>query len=171
MSRRKNGVLQKPDNNFSMSNNSLRIHLDNLLARELNRDQFCATAVRLISEANPDYDWVGIYIAEEEALRVPDSYYVGPKTEHTVIPYNEGVCGASATHREMIVVDDVHHDSRYIACSIYTKSEIVVPIMQNGTLFGVLDLDSDVAAAFGKDDQKILQDAADRIAQYLAQLQ
>ena len=152
-----------------MSTDSLRNQLTKLLSQQLTPAQFCRQTVLRIKERSPKYDWVGIYLARQDALFVPDQYYVGPQTEHTTIPYDEGICGAAATQRKTIVVDDVNSDPRHIACSIHTQSEIVVPIQKEERLFGVLDLDSDQPAAFGEQERQDLEDAAGIIADYLDQ--
>ena len=62
-------------------------------------------------------------------------------------------------------MDDVNSDPRYLACSIETKSEIVVPIMVDGQVFGEIDIDSDQPAAFGDDDRVLLEGIAPALAQ------
>lgn len=152
-----------------MSDNTVQKRIRQLIAEQPDQETFSKKVVRQIKAARPYYDWVGIYLAADDALRLPDSYYIGPATTHTVIPYDEGICGAAATQRQTIIVDDVNSDPRYIACSIRTKSEIVVPVMKNGTLYGVLDLDSDTPAAFTVEDRKLLTSAADTIAEFFSQ--
>ncbi|MBS1270996.1 MAG: Free methionine-R-sulfoxide reductase [Candidatus Marinimicrobia bacterium] len=140
--------------------------LEQLIRSKPEQDEFCEAAVRLIADSNDAFDWVGIYLAEDEILQLPETYYQGAEPDHKVIPFDEGICGASARSRETIVVDDVKSDPRYLACSIYTQSEIVVPIIKNGQLYGVLDLDSDTLAAFQSDEQSFLESAANLIADY-----
>ena len=84
-------------------------------------------AVRLLAAEMPTYTWVGIYTLEGEELVLGP--FVGKPSPHTRIPLGRGICGAAATHKETIVVDDVNADPRYLACSLETRSEIVVPIM------------------------------------------
>jgi hypothetical protein len=67
-----------------------------------------------------------------------------------------GICGAAAAEKATIVVDDVNADPRYLACSLDTRSEIVVPIMRKGEVLGELDVDSDRPAAFGPEDKRLL---------------
>ena len=92
-----------------------------------------ANFVALIHQMLPDVSWTGIYLNKEEIL------ILGPfqgKVACTVIPFNRGVCGASATERRTIVVPNVHRFSGHIACDEGTMSEIVVPLIINGELFG-----------------------------------
>ena len=74
--------------------------------------------------------------------------YLGKPSPHTRIPLNRGICGAAASEKATIIVDDVNSDPRYLACSIETKSEIVVPILRGEQVFGEIDIDSDRPAAF-----------------------
>ena len=76
----------------------------------------------------PDYSWVGIYLLDGNELVLGP--FVGKPSPHTRIPLGRGICGAAAAEKATIIVDDVNADPRYLACSIETKSEIVVPIMR-----------------------------------------
>lgn len=126
-----------------------------------------ANFVALIHQMLPDVSWTGIYLNKEEIL------ILGPfqgKVACTVIPFNRGVCGASATERRTIVVPNVHRFSGHIACDEGTMSEIVVPLIINGELFGVLDLDSYSENRFDETDQKYLEKSADILISYLQKL-
>ena len=111
-------------------------------------------AVELLKERMPRYTWVGIYLVTGNELVLGP--FRGKPSPHTTIPFGRGICGAAATGRATIIVDDVNNDPRYLACSIDTQSEIVVPIMRDGVL-GEIDIDSDVRAAFGPDDRDLLE--------------
>ena len=104
-------------------------------------------AVGALKQAMPDYTWVGIYLLDGNELVLGP--FVGKPSPHTRIPLGRGICGAAATEKATIIVDDVNADPRYLACSIETKSEIVVPIMLGGEVLGEIDIDSDRLAAFG----------------------
>jgi L-methionine (R)-S-oxide reductase len=126
-----------------------------------------ANFVALIHQMLPDVSWTGIYLNKEEIL------ILGPfqgKVACTVIPFNRGVCGASATERRTIVVPNVHRFSGHIACDEGTMSEIVVPLIIKGELFGVLDLDSYSENRFDETDQKYLEKSADILISYLQKL-
>ena len=86
--------------------------------------------------------------------------FVGKPSPHTRIPLGRGICGAAATAKATIVVDDVNADPRYLACSLETKSEIVVPILLRGEVLGEIDIDSDRPAAFGDADRALLERVA-----------
>jgi GAF domain-containing protein len=110
----------------------------------------------------PAYNWVGIYLLEGDELVLGP--FRGAPTPHVRIPLNRGICGAAASQQETIVVDDVHSDPRYLACSIETKSEIVVPIMKDGVVYGEIDIDSHSHAAFGDKDRILREEIADALA-------
>ena len=119
-------------------------------------------AVSLLKEHVPHYTWVGIYLLEGEELVLGP--YRGKPSPHTRIPLGRGICGAAATEKATIIVDDVNADSRYLACSIETRSEIVVPIMAGTDVLGEIDIDSDRLAAFGSEDRKMLEAVAALLA-------
>ncbi len=114
---------------------------------------------KLLHERMLKYNWVGFYMFERGAqppMLVLDAF-VGAMTPHTRIPLNQGICGAAASSGQTIVVDDVSKDPRYLACSLETKSEIVVPIFVKGRVVGELDIDSHFPAAFAAEDQELVQ--------------
>ena len=115
----------------------------------------------------PDYSWVGIYLLDGNELVLGP--YLGKPSPHTRIPLGRGICGAAATEKQTIIVDDVNADSRYLACSVETKSEIVTPIMIDGVVLGEIDIDSDKPAAFGKEDKKLVEAVAAMLAPRLAE--
>ena len=86
--------------------------------------------------------------------------FEGAMTPHTRIPLHQGICGAAASSGKTVVVDDVSKDARYLACSLETKSEIVVPVFAHGKVVGELDIDSHFPAAFAPDDQRFVQHCA-----------
>jgi L-methionine (R)-S-oxide reductase len=108
------------------------------------------------------YNWVGFYMLEAGAQPpvLVLGAFVGAMTPHTRIPLNEGICGAAASSGQTVVVDDVKKDPRYLACSLETKSEIVVPIFVRGKVVGELDIDSHFPAAFGAEDQQLVEHCA-----------
>ena len=123
--------------------------------------------VTLLKTRLPHYTWAGIYLLEGEELVLGP--YLGKPSPHTRIPLGRGICGAAATERATIVVDDVNSDPRYLACSIETRSEIVVPIMTaDGRVLGELDIDSDQPAAFGAADRELLEAVAASLAPKLS---
>ena len=98
--------------------------------------------------------WVGFYLAVDEKL------CLGPfqgNVACTIIPFGKGVCGTSALKKETIIVSDVEKFPGHIACDSGSKSEIVVPIILDGNVAGVLDLDSYNYTAFNETDKFFLE--------------
>jgi len=136
------------------------------IAQSATGDEAMTHAVNILKEKMPDYSWVGIYLLEGEHLQLGP--FLGKPSPHTRIPLNQGICGAAATHKQTIIVDDVDADPRYLACSLETRSEIVVPIMQGSRVLGEIDIDSDKKAAFGAADKELLESVAALLAQKFA---
>ena len=125
--------------------------------------------VALLAEHLPHYTWTGIYLLDSNELTLGP--FVGRPSPHTRIPLGRGICGAAAAEKTTIIVDDVNADPRYLACSIDTRSEIVVPIMLDGDVLGELDIDSDQLAAFDGNDRELLERIAALLAPKLAAAQ
>ena len=128
------------------------------LEREQDDTRAMEITVRVLAEEMPDYHWVGIYLLYGNELVLGP--FVGRPSPHTRIPLGRGICGAAASEKTTIIVDDVNADPRYLACSLDTKSEIVVPVLLDGEVLGELDVDSDRKAAFGTADQALLEGVA-----------
>jgi len=141
------------------------------IASAPNAESAMKQAVRLLKDAIPYYSWVGIYLLDGNELVLGP--YLGKPSPHTRIPLGRGICGAAAAEKATIVVDDVNADSRYLACSVETKSEIVVPIMEgppeNKVVLGEIDIDSDTPAAFGAADRQLLEEVAALLAESLSE--
>jgi len=119
-------------------------------------------AVAALKASFPHYTWVGIYLIEGRELVLGP--YLGRPSPHTRIPLDRGICGAAASAKATIIVDDVNSDPRYLACSLDTRSEIVVPIMRGDVVLGEIDIDSDRPAAFTTADRALLEDVAAALA-------
>lgn len=132
------------------------------ITKAASADDAMTAAVALLKE-RPDYSWVGIYLLDGNELVLGP--YLGKPSPHTRIPLGRGICGAAATEKQTIIVDDVNADPRYLACSIETKSEIVAPIMLDGVVLGEIDIDSDQPAAFGPRDRALLEPVAALLAE------
>lgn len=100
----------------------------------------------------PAYDWTGIYILESPETLVLGPY-LGAPTDHVRIPVGRGICGQSAQTGEAVLVEDVTESDNYLACSIETRSEIVVPIRVRGAYHAQIDVDSHTVAAFDAVDR------------------
>jgi len=115
--------------------------------------------VKTLHERMLKYNWVGFYLLEPGAdppVLVLGAFE-GAMTPHTRIPLNQGICGAAASSGRTVVVDDVSKDPRYLACSLETKSEIVVPVFVQGKVVGELDIDSHFSSAFTLEHQELVQ--------------
>ena len=141
--------------------------LDALISIEEPRITALANAAAFIWASLDNINWAGFYLFDGEKL------VLGPfmgKPACTVIPLNKGVCGAAATRRETIVVDDVHEFPGHIACDGASRSEIVVPFIADGKLIGVLDIDAPVRSRFDKDTASGVIELATVIATKLGQI-
>jgi L-methionine (R)-S-oxide reductase len=146
-----------------MANNEGLLKLiQRLAAGAANARALMAETVALLQRERPHYNWVGVYLLEGDELVLGP--FVGKPTPHTRIALNKGICGAAASTGETVIVDDVHADPRYLACSLETRSEIVVPIMRAGRVLGEIDIDSDQPAAFSEEDRKLLEGVAEILA-------
>ena len=119
--------------------------------------------VKRLSDSEPTFDWVGVY--EVDGDRLVLGPFRGQPTEHTTIPMGEGVCGSVAVKGQTEVVPDVRKRPGHIACSLSTRSEVVAPIVRDGQVVGVLDVDSDTLEAFGDREVRLLEEAARGIAE------
>lgn len=125
--------------------------------------------VKVLHNRMLKYNWVGFYLLEpgaEPPVLVLGAFE-GAMTPHTRIPLNQGICGAAASSGRTVVVDDVNKDPRYLACSLETKSEIVVPVFVHGKVIGELDIDSHFHAAFTSEHQDLVQHCAKLVGQKL----
>jgi L-methionine (R)-S-oxide reductase len=119
--------------------------------------------VRLLVAERPYYTWTGFYLMDGADMLVLGPYH-GKPSPHTRIPLNQGICGAAASTGATLIVDDVNADPRYLACSLETRSEIVVPIKRDSKVLGEIDIDSDRPAAFTDDDRRLLEEVAELVA-------
>lgn len=122
-----------------------------------------ANASALLWQAMPNINWVGFYLntGKEELLLGP---FQG-KTACIRIPFSRGVCGAAARERQIQLVRDVHLFPGHIACDSASNSEIVLPMLRNGELLGVLDIDSPTVARFDEEDRAGLEPIAALLAE------
>ena len=114
-----------------------------------------ANTSALLWQEMPDINWVGFYKMEDGAL------ILGPfqgKPACIEIPLGKGVCGTAAAEIRTVLVENVHEFPGHIACDGASNSEIVVPIMKNGEVCGVLDIDSPYFARFSEEDRRGLEE-------------
>jgi len=126
--------------------------LDALLSDERDPIANAANTAALIFTSLPDLNWAGFYF-----LRSPDELVLGPfqgKPACVRIAVGRGVCGAAVQRRSSMLVKDVHEFPDHIVCDAASRSELVVPLMRDGRVLGVIDLDAPLPARFDHDDQQ-----------------
>jgi len=149
--------------------NEVRNEVAALAQAALTAKDLMEGVCRILHDRMLKYNWVGFYMLEAGAqppVLVLGSFQ-GAMTPHTRIPLNQGICGAAASSGKTIVVDDVRKDPRYLACSLETKSEIVVPIFVRQQIAGELDIDSHFPSAFRAEDQQLVQYCAEIVGKKL----
>lgn len=133
----------------------------NLLNKNENLISNLANFTAALKQTFSKISWVGFYLYDGEKL------YLAPfqgKVACTEIKIGSGVCGTSAQKLETIIVPDVDKFPGHIACDVESRSEIVVPILKDGKLFGVLDLDSTDYNSFNEIDKKYLEDLVEYLS-------
>jgi L-methionine (R)-S-oxide reductase len=138
--------------------------LDALLAGETDRTANLANAGALLFEAIDRVNWVGFYLAQGDEL------VLGPfqgRPACTRIFIGSGVCGTAAQERTTLVVPDVHAFDGHIACDAASRSELVVPLVKDGALLGVLDVDSPELARFTARDRAGIELFASTLLRHL----
>jgi len=134
---------------------ALAVALDSLLEGEPDPIANLANASALLAQSLPRVNWCGFYLVRGADL------VLGPfqgKAACVRIPLGKGVCGTAAARRETVVVPDVNLFPGHIACDAVSRSEIVVPIVENGVLHGVLDVDAPETDRFDDDDRSGLEE-------------
>lgn len=124
--------------------------LEGLVAGETDAIANMANGAALIWESLPDINWVGFY------RMIDGELVLGPFQGRPAcirMKLGEGVCGTAAETREVQLVKDVHSFPGHIACDSASNSEIVVPLIRNGQVLGVLDIDSPSLARFDEEDR------------------
>ncbi|MFJ7888913.1 GAF domain-containing protein [Lysinibacillus xylanilyticus] len=134
--------------------NTLAKQLDALLTGESDRIANLSNASALLNLFLPNINWVGFYVLQGEEL-VLGPFQGLPACVR--IPIGRGVCGTAVKKEETIVVKDVHDFPGHIACDAASQSEIVIPLIKDGQVIGVLDIDSPIVNRFSKEDQEGLE--------------
>jgi L-methionine (R)-S-oxide reductase len=151
----------------------VRDEISKLAKTARSASELMQSMARLLHDRMLKYNWVGFYMLEPGAdppVLVLGAFE-GAMTPHTRIPLNQGICGAAASSGQTVVVDDVNKDPRYLACSLETKSEIVVPVFVHGKVVGELDIDSHFPAAFTSEHQALVQHCAKLVGEKLETFQ
>ncbi|WP_336823489.1 GAF domain-containing protein [Sporosarcina sp. USHLN248] len=142
----------------------LNKQLEALITGEKNRIANLSNASALLNHFLDRINWVGFYLMEDGEL------CLGPFQGLPAcirIPLGKGVCGTSAKRRETLVVEDVNAFPGHIACDAASQSEIVIPLVNDGEVIGVLDIDSPELNRFSEDDRKGLESFVEILMQHL----
>ncbi len=153
----------KTDNKRKLYN-YIRTKLTGLICNEPNTIANLANASALLYLLLDDINWVGFYLYQNEEL------VLGPfqgKPACTHIKIGKGVCGTAVQTKKIQVVEDVHSFEGHIACDQDSRSEIVVPIINNEVVVGVLDIDSPIKNRFDSEDAEGLQQFVDILNRYV----
>ncbi|MFX3623299.1 MAG: GAF domain-containing protein [Ectobacillus sp.] len=138
--------------------------LEALITGEENIVANLANASALLNQFLHDINWVGFYMAEENEL-VLGPFQGLPACVR--IPFGKGVCGTAAAAKTTQLVADVHQFPGHIACDAASNSEIVVPMIKDGRVIGVLDIDSPSKERFDEIDQKYLEKFIDILVAHI----
>ena len=146
--------------------------IDELTKNASSAYELMDAIIKKLNERMLKYNWVGFYmISADDPNMLELGPFVGAMTPHVRIPLNQGICGAAASQGSTVVVDDVSRDTRYLACSLETKSEIVVPVFVNNKVVGELDIDSHFLSAFGKEDRTLVEYCAQAVGHFMEKRQ
>lgn len=135
-----------------------------LIEDETNQIANLSNAAALLNQFLDEINWVGFYLYEEDQL------ILGPFQGLPAcvrIPMGKGVCGTSAATEKTLRIEDVHQFPGHIACDAASRSEIVIPLMKDGKLLGVLDIDSPITDRFDEMDQQGLEKFAEILSNHL----
>lgn len=139
--------------------------LQALLHDEKNQIANLSNASALLNQFLDRINWVGFYLMDSNEELVLGPFQGLPACVR--IPLGKGVCGTSALKKETIRVEDVHQFPGHIACDAASRSEIVIPLLKDGELFGVLDIDSPEVNRFDELDQQKLEELAAVVVEHL----
>lgn len=119
-------------------------------------DQRLLTICEILDREISYFNWTGFYFRDGDKEQLKLGPYVGAPTDHTIIPFGRGICGQVAVLNETFEVPDVTAADNYLACSLETKAEIVVPIFKDGVNIGQIDIDSHQLDPFTQADRDLL---------------
>ena len=131
-------------------------------------DALMDTIVQRLHDTMTRYNWVGFYLLDKTR---PGTLVLGPHVgsfePHENISLDKGLCGAAATSKKTVVVNDVAKDPRYLRGSELVKSEMVVPVFTRSALFGEIDINSYFVNTFTPEEQQFVEACASLVANYL----
>ena len=142
----------------------LEAEVEALVASNAPDGEVLKGVVELVHGAHPAWNWSGIYLMVDGALVVGPFAGSEEPPEHSRIEVGDGVCGTAVAEGRNQVVHDVRELDNYLACSLGTRSELVVLIHDNDRIIGQFDIDSDAVGAFSSGDERLLEAVARRIS-------
>jgi len=146
---------------------NLNKRIDVIFASQISVEDKLQKVCQLLSDEIEHYNWVGFYFKNGDKNELKLGPYVGAETDHTIIPYGKGICGQVAESNETFIVPDVYAQDNYLACSIETKAEIVMPIFKNGENIGQIDIDSHTIDPFTDADTKLLEYICNKVSEII----
>ena len=147
-----------------MNFNELKSKVSDLVSNSSSLDKTLKDVCELLKSSVSYYDWVGFYFKNGEKEELKIGPYAGLATDHTIIPFGKGICGQVAVSSENLVIPDVNAEDNYIACSLNVKSEIVIPLFVNNINIGQIDIDSNTADPFTREDERFLEFVCESVA-------
>lgn len=139
--------------------------LQGAFSRGARREELLGIAASRIRAAGPPYTGVYLYMLRQGELIL--EAHDGRSTEHTRIPVGSGLCGQAVQERRDINAPDVAAAPGYLACSLETRSELIVLIRRHEEILGQIDIDSDVPAGFNEAEHAAVKEVADALAALL----
>ena len=136
-----------------------------LLSSETDWLSNLCNASALMNQLLDNINWVGFYLAHGERELILGPFQGKPACVH--LYYGKGVCGTAAQQKEVQLVPDVHAFDGHVACDPASQSEIVLPILYNGEVAAVLDIDSPQKYRFTEEDQAGLERVVDTLQKYI----
>lgn len=154
---------------MTLAQNELLKELESIARTAPTAEALMERICKLLHEKLTRYNWVGFYLVDPgDSGYLVVGPYAGSFTPNVRIPLTTGLCGAAASTGQVVVVQDVSKDPRYLPGSSMVKSEIVVPVFVNKKLTGELDIESYFADSFPKSEQEFVEACASLAATYLA---
>jgi L-methionine (R)-S-oxide reductase len=150
----------------SLDRSELKAEVEALVASDAPDEEVLEEVVRRVHDAHPLWDWSGIYLLANGTLVVGPFAGSDEPPEHSRIEVGDGVCGTAVAEDRNQLVEDVRELDNYLACSLSTRSELVVLIRDNERIVGQFefDIDSDERGAFTEEDEALLDELAAVVA-------
>lgn len=143
----------------------LKLRIDTIFGSSDSKEEKLQKVCKLLHDEVDHYNWVGFYFNNGDKPELKLGSYCGAPTDHTIIPFGKGICGQVAVSNRTFVVDDVSAQDNYLACSIETKAEIVVPVFKDGKNIGQIDIDSHRINPFTADDETLLEYVCEKVSE------